>query len=84
MIDLFPGDRVVVVTTDQWRALEMYGITGSVIDGPDERDEYGVMLDPEYDPDQLPISLKGSELDEIGAEATTGHVWRVRDRERPE
>ncbi|ONK10348.1 hypothetical protein [Streptomyces sp. MP131-18] len=65
MGELSPGDRVTIVTTEKWCALEMYGITGTVLDGPDRWDSYGVMLDEEFDSERLPLAFSRGELDKM-------------------
>ncbi|MFD7257794.1 hypothetical protein [Streptomyces sp. NPDC059874] len=61
-----PGTRVIVVTTDP-DFIELYGMTGAVVDGPNAWGSMGVLLDPEHDPYQMPAAFDVNELEEITA-----------------
>ncbi|MFE5621702.1 hypothetical protein ACFQ8S_06770 [Streptomyces virginiae] len=61
-----PGTRVIVVTTEP-DFIELYGMTGAVVDGPNAWGSYGVLLDPEHDPYQLTAAFDADELEEISA-----------------
>ncbi|MGY5131298.1 hypothetical protein ACWGJW_02560 [Streptomyces nigrescens] len=63
---MLKGERIVVVVTNHFDTLELYGATGVVLEGPNGWGDYGVLLDPEFDPHQLPAAFKAHELEAIG------------------
>ncbi|MET9862004.1 hypothetical protein ABZY93_22355 [Streptomyces smyrnaeus] len=62
---LRPGNRVMFVGTEAW-SIELYAATGTVLDGPHrEWGGYGILLDPQHDPDQMVGAYERAVLDRI-------------------
>jgi hypothetical protein len=60
------GDSVIITMADHFGALELYGATGKVVDGPGMFGDFGILLDPRHDPYQLPAAFKRHEFEVTG------------------